>query len=118
VFKRHVGAVAVWVVLFVVPAHAEKTVSEMLQAYDAGQNRYLWELVLAHTENGLSWANVHILQSGKMERLYCPPDQLVLTGPQLIDVLRRAAKDDLAIGNAPYGLALVKALARVFPCRK
>jgi hypothetical protein len=110
--KRMILALAVC--LSASAAHAQVTAEVLLKNYDMATpdgKQYLGE-VLVHFEDGVSWANV----MRKDARLYCLPRQLVLTGEQLIDILRRELKQRPGSENYPYQLILIMALQRVFPC--
>jgi hypothetical protein len=98
----------------VATAYAHVQAETLLKNYDAATpdgKQYFGEL-LVHFEDGVSWANV----MRKDARLYCLPRQLVLTGEQLIDILRRELRERPGSGNYPYRLVLIVALQRVFPC--
>jgi hypothetical protein len=64
------------------------------------EERKTIELRLTTIEDGLGWANAE-LRHRNTSPLFCPPDRLALTGTQLIDILRRAIKDDPQIGKYP-----------------
>ena len=49
--------------------------------------------------------------------LYCPPDRSAMTGSQVIDILRRALKEEPRLGDRPIGFAVLAALQRAFPCK-
>jgi len=52
----------------------------------------------------------------KEKPLYCQPDNLVLTGPQLLDMLRRDAREVPENGERPFGFAVLAVSLNVFPC--
>jgi hypothetical protein len=91
----------------------------MLGVYDmlsAEDRTKIIEYELVKIESGLGWANSELSQKRKTSPLYCPPGNLALTGAQLVDILRRARDDDPSAGKQYAGLALLRALERVFPC--
>ena len=50
-------------------------------------------------------------------RPYCPPQTVVLTGEQLIDILRREIKDEpWESTRLSFPAVLITALEKVFPC--
>jgi hypothetical protein len=48
--------------------------------------------------------------------MYCQPDHLSLTPEQLIDMLSREIGTNNQLGTFPFGIALLSALVKVFPC--
>jgi len=98
-------------------ARAEQTVNEFLKVYDSAkpEAKVIFHLAIRQTFNGIEWVNSYLQQND--QRLYCPPSQIVLVDTQLIDMLRREAKISPAIGNAPYGFALLVTSIKLFPCK-
>ena len=70
-------------------AMAEDNANAALRAYDSADsaNRKVWELIFGNTYNGINWAD-SVLVHRKQQRLFCAPDNVVLTGPQVIEMLR------------------------------
>ena len=99
------------------PAHAEADTQTFLHTYDtsAQAGRRLLENTLAWDENGMSWANADLAQR-HLPPLYCLPGRLVLTGDQLVDILRRQMAEKPETANLPFGLGLLTALKNLFPC--
>jgi hypothetical protein len=93
-------------------ARAEMTASELIAEYHAssGQERKVFEAMVRATENGMAWSAAY-----SKHHLYCVPEQLTLAGNQEIDILERASSDRW-LASQPYGLALLMALIRTFPC--
>lgn len=91
---------------------------DMLAAYDHGDDnsRQLILLGLAQMEGGMALANAELKAKGQAP-LYCAPEQLVLTGEQILDMLRRYATMHPEIGQSSYAVAILKAAEDVFPCR-
>ena len=58
------------------------------------------------------------LKARNDKMIYCVPDWLILTGDQIIDVLKLAVKEQPSWGEQPYGMAMVLAFQRIFPCPK
>jgi hypothetical protein len=111
------------ILLLPVEVKAEMTANQALHKYDKGtrDEQQLLEWGLAQTENGLSWANTYLKVNRKEQPLYCPPDKMVLTGNQILDILRRAKDDQpypggTTVGESPFGLAMIFALQSTFPC--
>ncbi|MBB4375625.1 hypothetical protein [Bradyrhizobium sp. SBR1B] len=95
------------------PAKAEHSGSDMLRIYGSAnaQEKQTIEGLVRATENGMSW-----FSAAAKVKLYCPPEKLALTGGQIIDILRREVGEAPSIGGSPYGLAILLALKRTFPC--
>lgn len=91
---------------------------EMLAAYDHGDDnaRQLILLGLTQIEGGMQLANAELKARGQAP-LYCTPPQLVLTGEQVLDMLRRFDGNHPEIGQSSYAVAILKAAEDVFPCR-
>ena len=68
-------------------------------------------------EEGLSWANSHHARRGRPP-IYCPSPNLVLTGNQLIDILRRYVEAEPRFAtDFPWQLVLIQGLRETFPCK-
>lgn len=67
-------------------------------------------------EIGLLWANVMLKNRGQ-PLLYCQPDHLTITDGQMIDMMRRAMKDNPKWGDFPVGMMVLVTLQRTFPCK-
>jgi hypothetical protein len=91
---------------------------EMLAAYDHGDDnaRQLIQLGLTQTEGGMELANAELKARGQAP-LYCTPPQLMLTGEQILDMLRRYDGGHPDIGQSSYAVAILRAAEDVFPCR-
>jgi hypothetical protein len=99
-------------------ARAESTASILLQLYDSGdaETKRSAAYGVSMVETGTSWANTAIANERKEQPIYCPPAKLALTGDQLIDIIRREVSDHPSVGTAPFGLVMIKALEKLFPC--
>lgn len=73
------------------------------------------ELKFRDVADGLNWANAY-LESQQQPRIYCLPGELALTGPQLVDIVRRQVAKQPEDAEFPIGLVLRVALQSVFPC--
>lgn len=100
-------------------AHAEPEANKFLRDYDTGTEvtKHLMLDGLSQIELGMSWANVFIAEDRKERPLYCPPNTLVLTGEQLVDVLRREMEKSPDEGSRPVGFVLLFALQKEFACQ-
>jgi hypothetical protein len=67
-------------------------------------------------ESGLSWANVFHERRGGPQ-IYCPPPKLVLTGNQLIDILKRQVQANPRYGTLAWQGVLMAGLQETFPCK-
>jgi hypothetical protein len=104
--------------IFSISAHAESNVETFLRDYDAASYPAKEYMAghLSSIEDGMSWANVALTEDRKEFPLYCVPRSLVLTGEQLIDVLRRHLETNPYAAKSPFPLVLLVALQEVFPC--
>jgi len=107
-----------WSLLFdPTTAMAEYDVKSALQAYDAADsdNRKVWELIFGNTYNGMRWANATLV-GRKQQQLFCEPNNVVLTGPQVTEMLRGQLNADPKFGDLPYGFGILIVLQIKFPC--
>ena len=106
------------------PSRAEPIkAGQWLEMYDHQldpEARKWAELTISDIEDGFGWANAELRSRRNTPPLYCSPPKLALTGPQLIDILRRAIADESPLpnrlSNQLLGFALLISLQRVFPC--
>ena len=115
------AATVVMIGLWTGQAGAEASVNEILRDYDNAKasdaQRAMISSNLASIEVGLGWANTALRAQRMQAGLYCPPDKLAMTPSQVIDILRRALKEEPRLGDRPIGFALLTALQRSFPCK-
>jgi len=101
-------------------ASAEASLNQILKDYDnpkAGEaQRMVISSNLTGIEVGLGWANTAIRAQRMQAPLYCPPKG-EMAASQLVDILRRALKDEPRLGERPVGFAMLAALQRSFPCQ-
>ncbi len=98
-------------------AMAEYDVKSALQLYDSGDsdNRKVWELIFGNTYNGMRWANAALV-ARKQRELFCEPSNVVLTGPQVTEMLRGQLNADAKFGDLPFGFGILIVLQIKFPC--
>ncbi|RXG88730.1 hypothetical protein EAS61_29120 [Bradyrhizobium zhanjiangense] len=106
-------AVALMILPFSAPAIAETSGVQWLKQYreSSAETRQLIESITAAEQDGMAW---HAART-KIDA-YCPPRNLSLTGSQLLDILGRSIVSSPALGEQPWGLALLFSLERTFPC--
>lgn len=94
-------------------ACAEWTGKELLDNYAKAtpEQRAGMDQVIAAEENGMSW-----YASASKFHIYCKPENLGLTGNQIMDILKREVDAEPLIGKQPYGLAILLALRQTFVC--
>lgn len=95
------------------PAHADVTAKQFLQLVDSEDGQALGETKLVALEEGIRVTNASLAPTAK---LYCQPATLVLTGPQLADMLRRAVAADESQKNKPMSAVMLDVLEKTFPC--
>jgi hypothetical protein len=112
---------AVAVMAAITPARATQpqfiNTADLLTAYDQGDasSRQLILLGLAQTEGGMELANIELQTRGNSP-LYCRPAQLMLTGEQVLDMIRRYSAAHSDIRDSSYAVAILRAAEDAFPC--
>ena len=103
--------------LFSMSAHAEFSAREMLQAYDKGTLKGKASITehIRLIEMGMAYSNTS-LKNDHQNPLYCTPEQPVLTGQLLVEIVRQQLEKTPAAGNVDVGAVMMAALKRVFPC--
>ena len=120
--RTKVASVGVWLLgsLLFGPttAMAEYDVKSALQAHASADsdNRKVWELIFGNTYNGMRWANAALV-SRKQRQLFCEPNNVVLTGLQVTEMLCGQLNADPKFGELPYGFGILVILQIKFPCR-
>ena len=107
------AAVIVWYfALGMIVTHAEPTVNQFLKDYEsaAPNRRALLEHTVSSVENGIGWANSFLRHVEKQRPIYCPPDDVALTGRQLLDMMRVAAKEGTNMNEMNLGLGVLETL--------
>ena len=103
---------------FSIEVSAEMDAKTLLKTYDvaAPKDKEIVLFTISRTQNGMSWANSALRTQRKEDPLYCVPSNVVLTGEQIVDILRRHLKEDPSAEEVPYGLVMLLALQKTFPC--
>ena len=101
-----------------IESSAEMDAKTLLKTYDvaAPKDKEIVLFTVSRTQNGMSWANSALRTQRKEDPLYCVPSNVVLTGEQIVDILRRHLKEDPSAEEVPYGLVMLLALQKTFPC--
>jgi hypothetical protein len=111
--------ISVALYLMLLPTNAEQgglNAGELFQLYnDPKSKEYVAKIVQA-TGRGFSLANTAIARRGQSP-LYCQPNNLVLTGEQIIDIIYRFVEINPALEKAVWEAVMLKALENLFPCR-
>jgi hypothetical protein len=112
-----VALIALGAAFTAVPAQAENDAKTFLQTYKTASlaNQQSMRDDLKWVEIGISWVNVD-LKTKHQRQLYCQPGKLSLTGEQLIDMLQKHVQEVPIAADYPFGLMLLEALIKVFPC--
>jgi hypothetical protein len=99
-------------------ALAEYDVKSALQAHASADpdNRKVWNSFSETLNNGMRWANAALV-SRKQQQLFCEPNNAVLTGPQVTEILRGQMNADPKFGALPFGFGILVILQINFPCR-
>ena len=103
--------------LFSMSAHAEFSAREMLQAYDKGTLKGKASITehMRLVEMGMAYSNAS-LKNDHQNLLYCTPEQPILTGQLLVEIVRQQLEKTPAAGNVDVGAVMMAALKRIFPC--
>jgi len=115
--KRFAGMVFAVLAVSSAPCWAD-TAKQFLQLYDSedGQGQALAVVKIASMEAGVHEANEY-LKAHNQPPLYCQPPQLVLTAPQVADMIHRAAAEkDSKVEDMTIPVALIFVLQKTFPC--
>jgi hypothetical protein len=104
-----------------IAAHAqEANVKKVLNIFDTGSSADKQSIVtiLTAVEDGMGWANKELKKRKDTPPLYCVPDGFGLTGEQILEMLRKEAKENPSSAAKSYGLVMLETLEKVFPCNK
>ena len=98
-------------------AMAEYDVKTALQAHDSADsdNRKVWALTFGNAYNGIRWANAVLVQR-RQQRLFCEPNNAMLDGPEITEMLRRQLNADSKFGAIPFGFGILIVLQINYPC--
>ncbi len=101
------------------PVHAETTATEFLQQYKmASDDGKRWLVgYITGIVTGYGWANT-TLKVKEQAQLYCMSDEEALGDEEILGLVAREARKDKKVGYAPFGMAVLTALSRRFPCGK
>ena len=80
------------------------------------QDREQVESLISGMQIGMLWANAE-LRHRKQPLLYCQPEKLRITAPQMVDMLRKTIRENPRLGDYPIGLAVLTTLQDTFPCK-
>jgi hypothetical protein len=99
-------------------ALAEGTANFLINDCDSStlESKKFWEKKVEDLQYGMSWTNFYLKIVRHESEIYCPPANIVLTGGQIIDMLRRNIQERQQIGSEPFGLAILSMLTTTFPC--
>ena len=96
----------------------EMSAREVLEAYDKKllpEHRKMVEDLLQWMQNGLLWANA-LLEKRGQPPLYCQPHRLTITGPMVIDMVRKGIRDNPGWSEQSFDMIVVLSIQRTFPC--
>ena len=98
----------------------EANVKKVLNIYDTGSiaDKQSIVTILTAVEDGMGWANAELKKRKDTPPLYCVPDGFGLTGEQILEMLRKEAKENPSSAEKSYGLVMLETLEKVFPCNK
>jgi hypothetical protein len=112
---RFAGMILVALVAMAGPSLGD-TAKQFLQLYNSEDGQGLAIAKISSMEAGVHQANEYLKAHGQTP-LYCQPPQLVLTGSQIGDMIRRAAEEkDSKVEDMTVSAALLFVLQKTFPC--
>ena len=112
---RFAGMVLAGLVASAGPSLADTT-KQFLDLYNSEDGQGLALVKITAMEAGVHQAN-EALKARNGKPLYCQPPQLVLTGPQIADMIHRAADEkDSKVKDMTVSQSLLLVLQRTFPC--
>jgi hypothetical protein len=99
-------------------ANASMDAATFLKTYDSATpaDQKILKAIAASTEDGMGWANTALIEQRHELALYCVPQQVALSGDQLIDMLRRYVDQHQSFSKFPFGMVMYYALRDGFPC--
>ena len=92
--------------------------NEFLKEHDAnaaGVGRVNTEIEITGLVEGLAEANVFLSADRHETPIYCMPPG-VMTGPQLIEILRQGINENPELGKIAPQLAVFEVMRKKFPC--
>ena len=115
---RYVAAIVLATMNMSTTARAEPAINAFLREYDHAPPaaKSIYELAIGNTYNGILWAYT-LLHERNERGFYCPPSKVALVNTQLIDMLRREVQEHPENGEMPFGLGLIVAPIKLFPCQ-
>ena len=112
---RFAGMVFATLVATAGPSLAD-TAKQFLQLYNSEDGQALAIVKITSMEAGMRRAN-EFVKAHSQAPLYCQPPQLALTGPQIADMIQRAAEEkDSRVEAMDVPSALLFVLQKTFPC--
>ena len=102
---------------FGMPAYAETSATEFLAEYkNASDEGKRWLVgYITGMVTGYGWANTTLKVMGQPQ-LYCMSDEEAPDNKGILGLVAQEAKKDKKVGHAPFGMAVLTALSRRFPC--
>ena len=93
--------------------------SRMLEVYDQSNDhdKKVVELSLSSMEEGIFVTNMAFASKRNVQQLYCQPDRLVLTGPQLVQMMKDEISKRPDLADDPTDFVILATLVDVFPCQ-
>ena len=121
--RKLIASAVIWVLggvlLGPTRATAEEDMNTALRVYDSANStdRKIEEIVFLNAQAGIWWANSALFYR-KQQPLFCPPDNAApVPGTQVLEMVRRQVDKNPAVGDMPYGLAILITLQKTFPCK-
>lgn len=116
--KSFVAAMAILSCFIALPARAEMNAGAFVRGYEQAQaaEKPQFEAAALNVHIGIGWANSYLASANQEAQLFCQPANATLTGPQVIDLLRRFVQAHSEAADQPYGMIILFALREMWPC--
>jgi hypothetical protein len=100
-------------------AAAETSANELFTLMDSsgGARQKAYEQVIQDEYYGMIWVNTYLaFQSDKKAGLWCPPPDEVLTGADLLAMMKAFVAGHPDYGKSPFGAVILFTVLDKFPC--
>ena len=97
-------------------ARAELTSNQLLDGLPKVSGPGAVGFALEMQSLGMTWANADLIARHQAP-IFCLPPQPALTQQKLIEIFRRTIQDVPTLGERPFGMALLIAFKRTYPCQ-
>ena len=108
------------VALCLVPtaAVAETSASDLFALVERLEDskKRAYEQVIQDEYYGMIWVKTYLFLKGDNEGLWCPPPEDVLSGAELLQLMKAFVAENPQYGDSPFGAVILFAVLDKFPC--